>query len=74
METVQVGRKKKANPAVAPAKGFRPVGLRASVQWAEWLERLAKHCRTDVAKLIDAAVTDYAQARGFLEPPPERIP
>jgi hypothetical protein len=58
----------------AAAKPPRTVGVRATGQWADWLERVAKHCRTDVAKLIDMAVADYAKARGFDELPPERIP
>jgi hypothetical protein len=57
------------------ATGASPtVRVYATARWAEWLERGARHCRTDVAKLIDAAVADYLRARGFDEPPPERIP
>lgn len=61
----------KAEPERPPTK---TVGMRSTVEWAEWLERGARHCRTDVAKLIDAAVMDYLKARGFDEPAPERMP
>ncbi len=56
------------------AKGPKTLGVRTSAEWAEWIEKGAKFCRTDVAKLIDVAVADYLKARGFTEPPPERIP
>lgn len=52
----------------------RSVRVRVAGEWAAWLERAAKHCRTDIAKLIDAAVADYVKARGFSEEPPERVP
>lgn len=72
---VVVGRpkKQKSSPEPEPLKP-RTVGVRCTNEWAAWLERGAKHCRTDVAKLIDSSVVDYLKARGFLEPPPERIP
>lgn len=65
-----MAKKKPSRKAVE----FRTVGMRATVGWAEWLERAAKFCRTDVAKLIDASVADYVKERGFSEAPPERIP
>lgn len=69
---VAVGRpKKQTEKKPSPPK---TVGVRSTGEWADWLERGAKHCRTDVAKLIDAAVADYLRGRGFTEPPPERIP
>jgi hypothetical protein len=54
------------------AAGAKVIGLRSSAEWAEWLERVAKHCRTDIAKLIDVSVVEYARARGFKEEAPER--
>ena len=54
--------------------GPRTVGMRATGEWADWLERLAKHNRTDVAKVLDAAAVQYAKATGFDEAPPERVP
>jgi hypothetical protein len=66
-----VGRLKKQ--AKRP-DGPRTIGVRASGEWAGWIERAAKHCRTDIAKLIDVAVAEYVKARGFDESPPERVP
>ena len=40
------------------------ITIRGSKEWAEWLQRGADHCRTDVSKLIDAASVDYLRARG----------
>jgi hypothetical protein len=69
-----VGRpKKRPGAAPAPAKP-KTIGVRASAEWADWIERLARHCRTDTAKLVDHAVAEYAKARGFDEPPPGRVP
>jgi hypothetical protein len=70
---IAVGRPKK-KAAQSRSSGPRTIGVRATGEWAEWLERAAKHCRTDLAKFIDAATTEYAKARGFDEPPPPRIP
>ena len=70
----QMGRPKKSPAATPQPLRPRAVGVRASGEWAAWLERAAKHCRTDLAKLIDSAVADYVKARGFDEPPPERVP
>lgn len=69
---LDVGRPKKQ--AKGKPAGLKTVGVRATSEWADWLERLAKHNRTDVAKLVDAAVVSYAKATGFDETPPERIP
>jgi hypothetical protein len=54
--------------------GFKTISARCSSEWADWLERGAKYCRTDVAKLIDTAVVKYLRAEGFDDPPPERVP
>jgi hypothetical protein len=46
--------------------------IKGSTEWREWVERAAKFCRTDVAKLVDAALVEYLKQRGFGEPPPWR--
>lgn len=70
---VMVGRPKKQTGDKKPLVP-KTIGVRSTGEWADWIERGARHCRTDVAKLIDAAVAEYVKARGFDEPPPERIP
>jgi hypothetical protein len=67
-----VGRPKK-QAGKKPA-GPKTIGVRSTPEWADWIDRAARHCRTDIAKLIDASVADYVKARGFNEAPPERIP
>jgi hypothetical protein len=52
---------------------MKTVGVRCTVEWAEWLERAAQFCRLDQAKLLDISVADYLKARGFDEPPPPRL-
>ncbi len=63
--------KSKKGKATPPLK---TLGIKASEPWAEWLERFAKHQRTTVASLIDRSLAKQAEAEGFDEPPPERVP
>jgi hypothetical protein len=71
MAGVDMGRPKRKLPKPAPA--YRTIGIRATVEWCEWLDKVAQHCRTDVSKLVDQAVLDYARAHEFNDPPPSRI-
>jgi hypothetical protein len=48
------------------------ISIRGTEEWRDWLNRLSDHCRTDGAKLVDAALVAYAQSKGFNEPPPRR--
>jgi hypothetical protein len=57
-----------------PAAPLRTLGIKASAEWADWLERFAKHQRTTVASLIDRSLAKQADVEGFDEPPPERVP
>lgn len=66
--------RKTSKPKDRPAPGPRPTALtiKGTLEWRGWVERGADHCRTDVAKLVDAALVHYLQAQGFTEPPPKR--
>ena len=66
-----MGRPKKQENRPA---GPRTVGVRALAEWAQWLDDAAKHCRTDIAKLIDVSVAEYVKSRGYDVPPPDRVP
>jgi hypothetical protein len=72
MRGVTVGRPKKHRPGASPK--VKRIAVQASEPWVDWVERGAKFCRTDVSKLIDAALADYLAARGFPDKPPERMP
>jgi hypothetical protein len=52
----------------------RPTALtiKGRPEWRDWVDRGAEYCRTDVAKLVDAALVDYLKQRGFDEPAPKR--
>lgn len=63
--------RRRAQPDAEPPK--KTVGIRSTLEWADWLERAADFCRTDVAKLVDASLVEYLKARGFDEPPPPRL-
>jgi hypothetical protein len=62
------------NRVVKAVSGAKPTALtiRGSLEWREWVERAARYCRTDVAKLVDAALLAYVRGQGFEERPPER--
>jgi hypothetical protein len=70
MGTATMGRKKKVDPPAA--KRTTAFAIKGSTEWADFVSRGAKHCRTDVSKLFDAAVIEYLKARGFDEEPPQR--
>jgi hypothetical protein len=55
-------------------KNPRPTAMtiKGREEWRMWVERAAKYCRTDVAKLVDAALVEYLKQRGFDETPPLR--
>jgi hypothetical protein len=72
---VMTAPKRKAKPkARGDRSGEKPTALtiKGSLEWRQWVDRGADHCRTDVAKLVDAALVDYLKARGFDEIPPRR--
>jgi hypothetical protein len=46
--------------------------VKGNPEWCEWVNQGAKHCRTEVAKVVDAALVDYFKSRGFTPAPPER--
>lgn len=48
------------------------ITIKGAVEWRTWVNRGAEFCRTDMAKLVDAALVEYLKSRGFLEPPPGR--
>jgi hypothetical protein len=64
--------------AKAKAKGARenprPTALtiKGRPDWRDWVDWGAEVCRTDVAKLVDAALVEYLKQRGFDEPAPKR--
>lgn len=76
MATEATTKPKRSRPGKAAKKpsGAKPTALtiRGNLEWRGWVERGASHCRTDVAKLVDASLVEYLKARGFEESPPER--
>ena len=53
-------------------KKITVVSLKGTPEWRDWLQEGAEQCRTDVAKLMDAAVIEYLVKRGFTKSPPKR--
>jgi acyl-CoA-binding protein len=69
-----MAKEKPASGKASDRAGEKPTALtiKGSLEWRNWVDRGAKHCRTDSAKLVDAALVDYLKARGFDEEAPER--
>jgi hypothetical protein len=69
-ENSTMGRKKSDKPGSPP----RPhaVVVKGTLEWKEWIENAAEHCRTNVSSLVDIAVTQYVRAQGYEVKPPPR--
>ena len=61
--------KKKIDPSAPP----KTIGVRATQEWSEWVEGLARHYRTNVAGVIDRALAEWAESEGYPDRPPERL-
>jgi hypothetical protein len=74
MENATLARPKAKTQQPTTTPGPKPTALtiRGSSAWREWVERGAKFCRTDIAKLVDKALIEHLKAQGFKEEPPER--
>jgi hypothetical protein len=81
---VAIMPKKKTSDDVAPRRSLktgpregrpgerRPtaMNMKGREEWVAWLKRFAAKERVASTMLVDIAVTAYAKARGFEEPPP----
>jgi hypothetical protein len=68
------GERSPKNKERKDLSGFRTIGFRVSVEYAEWLEAAARHNRITIAAFLDRAAANEARVSGFDQPPPERIP
>ena len=48
--------------------------MRGNPEWKAWLKGLSRHCHLKVSVCVDQALMEYAERRGFKEPPPDRTP
>jgi hypothetical protein len=62
-----------ARPKKKASRQYKTVGIYASIEWTEWLEKMAQHYRTTVAGLVDRALSEWAQTNGYPERPPLRV-
>ena len=73
MSEVMMAKKKSSKPPKeSPAS--RRLSVQATPSWIAWVEEGAGHCRTDVSKLVDAALATYLKGQGFGKNPPKRVP
>lgn len=68
-----VGRPKRKGLRPDQEPVYKAIGVRARVEWIEWLQEAAEFCRLDTAKLVDIGVTNYAAQQGFPKKAPPRI-
>jgi hypothetical protein len=64
--------KPKRKAAPKPMSGIKTIGIRATTEWVEWLEELARAHRTTVSGIIDRALAEWTEAKGYTKRPPER--
>ncbi len=62
--TKAIRRKPAAVKPQAERKAIAVV-IKGGPDWKAWLEGLADHCRTDVAKVNDKALIGYARSEGY---------
>ena len=77
MSTMTMSRKKatQVKPAAVKPPAERKaiaVVIKGGPDWKAWLESLADHCRSDVAKVIDKALIGYAKSEGYHQQEPRR--
>lgn len=70
LSDLDMARTKKSAPKPEPKPTV--ISLKGSGEWRVWLQELSSHCRTDAAKVIDAALIDYAKTKGFMKKAPPR--
>ncbi len=69
--TVKVERKT-TEPKPAAERKAIAVTIKGDPAWKAWLDGLANHCRSDVAKVIDMALIKYAKGEGYDREAPHR--
>jgi hypothetical protein len=68
-----MARKKTSKPKPPPVPtSFKSVAFRVSEEYAAWVDGLAASNRTTIAGLMDQALAEFAQRKGYSQPP-ERI-
>ena len=59
----------------APKSNFPIIlNIRGTEKWGEWVDKFAKSCgNITTTHLIDEALKEFAESRGFKEPRPYRL-
>ena len=70
MQTMARPKKQASKP---PEPEMKTHGWRMTAAYSIWLEQFARSQRMSVATLIDRAVADDAERKGF-KAPPDRVP
>lgn len=67
-----MAKKKTTRAKPAADRKSIAVTIKGGPEWKAWIDGLARHCRLDVAKVIDLAVVQFAKGEGYTPPAPER--
>ncbi|HWE39568.1 MAG TPA: hypothetical protein VG406_23670 [Isosphaeraceae bacterium] len=67
-----MAKAKKRSKAKAEEPRRNVLSIRGTDDWRDWIHALADHCRLKSGDLIDQALIEMAQRRGFDVPPPKR--
>ncbi len=60
-------------PKKAEEKKYKTLGVRTTLEWADWVETLAAEYRTTAAGIIDRALQEWADSKGYKVKPPRRV-
>ncbi len=66
-EALTMARKKTSKPKTTTTT--KSLVIRATADYAAWVEAFADFRRATYARLIDEALADYAEKTGFKKPP-----
>jgi len=64
----EVMAKKRTAPQPSAPKGT-VFSIKGSPEWRDWMAMLADHARTDMAKLVDSLLVEYARKHNLPSPP-----
>jgi|PeaSoiMetatran63_FD_contig_21_141789_length_252_multi_22_in_0_out_0_1 hypothetical protein len=72
MGSTVMAKRKATKPKPAAERKAIAVTIKGDPAWKAWLDGLADHCRSDVAKVIDKALIGYAKSEGYDQEAPRR--
>jgi hypothetical protein len=72
MSKKKAAPKKPGRPRTPDSIAMTSLGIRCTEAWKQWLQDYANSRRKVMADLIDEAIEEHAEKRGYKPPPPKR--